>query len=232
MAVSASAPGSWWSCKAGKPGQRTVPRGKTLCFRRCDCRRSRRDRRRNRHRVRADCAPWRPIRRARPARGRLGITAVSEFYPVTLDCLACTLSDNPPLPLLELHFPGVVPGHGGCVDLGPGHHHGIALSRRASQALSQVSETAASVFAFEQNAPSSNQHHQVIKRRSFKLDRRRLVPPLNRGSSGRDPVSLECRSRDKQGNDLTRKSSGESVEVGRDVGQQSQFKFWGIQWRE
>lgn len=33
-----------------------------------------------------------------PAKGTPGIAAVSEFQSVILDCLACTISDNPLLP--------------------------------------------------------------------------------------------------------------------------------------
>jgi hypothetical protein len=49
----------------------------------------------------------------------------------------------------SLPFPGVVPGHGGGIAFRPGHDNGITLARRASESLPQISETAASVFAFE-----------------------------------------------------------------------------------
>ena len=75
-------------------------------------------------------------------------TSVTEI--VSLD-RARTLSHNPSL-RRPPPFPFRLPGNRGGIALRPCHNYSIPLARRAPEPLAQVSETAAAVFAFEQNA--------------------------------------------------------------------------------
>ena len=62
--------------------------------------------------------------------------------------------DNPSL-LRPLPFPFSVPGNGSSIAFRPCHDNRIAFPRRASESLPQVSEPAAPIFAFKQNAAST-----------------------------------------------------------------------------
>jgi hypothetical protein len=55
----------------------------------------------------------------------------------------------------SLPLPNIMPTNRGGIAFLPRHHNRITFARRASESLPQISETAASVLAFKQNAPGA-----------------------------------------------------------------------------